>query len=94
MGCWGLLVSSGQLGMGHLFSCPHCIGDRTRLSLEPALHAFCSLLRIDLFLFFFHDLGVELIPGEAQGWVVFGLAALTSFSTWAVPNGSGDSDGA
>jgi hypothetical protein len=40
------------------------------------------------------DLGVELIPAEAQGWVVFGLAALTSFSTWAVPNGSGDSDGA
>jgi hypothetical protein len=32
------------------------------------------------------DLGVELIPAEAQGWVVFGLAALTSFSTWAVPN--------
>ena len=32
------------------------------------------------------DLGVEIIPSEAQGWVVFGLAALTAFSTWAVPN--------
>jgi hypothetical protein len=36
------------------------------------------------------DLGVELIPAEAQGWVVFGLAALTSFSTWAVPNNTDD----
>ena len=51
--CLGLLVSSGQLGMGHLFSCPRCIGDSKGLSLEPAWHAFCSLLRIVLFLFFF-----------------------------------------
>lgn len=32
------------------------------------------------------DLGVQIIPAEVQGWVVFGLAALTAFSTWAVPN--------
>ena len=52
VGCWGLLVSSGQLGTGHLFSCPRCIGDKTRLSLGPAWHAFCSLQRIDLSLVF------------------------------------------
>jgi hypothetical protein len=51
--CWGLLVSSGQLGMGHLSSCPHCIGGSKALSLEPAWHAFCNLLRTGLFLFFF-----------------------------------------
>lgn len=51
--CWGLLVSSGQLGMGHLFSCPRCIGGSKGLSLGPALHAFYSLLRTGLFLFFF-----------------------------------------
>ncbi len=39
------------------------------------------------------DLGVEFIPAEAHGWVVFGLAALTSFSTWAVPNHSRDGNG-
>jgi hypothetical protein len=53
VGCSGLLVSSGQLGMGHLFSCLRCIGGSIGLSLEPAWHAFCSLLRTDLFLFFF-----------------------------------------
>ena len=51
--CWGLLVSSGQLGMGHLFSCPRCIGGSKGLTLVPALHAFCNLLRTGLFLFFF-----------------------------------------
>jgi hypothetical protein len=51
--CWGLLVSSGQLGMGHLFSCPRCIGGSKGLSLGPAWHAFCSPLRTGLFLFFF-----------------------------------------
>ncbi len=51
--CWGLLVSSGQPGMGHLFSCPRCIGGSKGLSLGPAWHAFCNLLRTGLFLFFF-----------------------------------------
>ena len=32
------------------------------------------------------DLGVQIIPEDAKGWIVFGLAALTAFSTWAVPN--------
>jgi hypothetical protein len=50
---WGLLVSSGQLGKDHLFSCPRCIGGSKGLSLEPAWHAFYNLLRTDLFLFFF-----------------------------------------
>jgi hypothetical protein len=53
VGCWGLLVSNGRPGMGHLFSCPRCIGDSKGLSLGPAWHAFCSLLRTGLFLFFF-----------------------------------------
>jgi hypothetical protein len=51
--CWGLLVSSDQPGMGHLFSCPRCIGGSKGLSLGLAWHAFYSLLRIDQFLFFF-----------------------------------------
>jgi hypothetical protein len=33
------------------------------------------------------ELGVEIIPVEARSWLVFGLAALTAFTTWAVPNG-------
>ena len=32
------------------------------------------------------DLGVTLVPAESQAWVTFALAALTAFSTWAVPN--------
>jgi hypothetical protein len=32
------------------------------------------------------DLGVTLVPAESQAWVTFALAALTGFSTWAVPN--------
>jgi hypothetical protein len=32
------------------------------------------------------ELGVTLIPAESQAWVTFALAALTGFSTWAVPN--------
>ena len=32
------------------------------------------------------ELGVTVIPTEAQAWVTFILAALTAFSTWAVPN--------
>jgi hypothetical protein len=51
--CWGLLVSSGQPETGHLSSYPRCIGGSKGLSLEPAWHAFCSLLRTGLFLFFF-----------------------------------------
>jgi predicted benzoate:H+ symporter BenE len=38
------------------------------------------------------DLGVTLIPTEAQAWVTFALAALTAFSTWAVPNFNPDGD--
>lgn len=32
------------------------------------------------------ELGVTLVPAESQVWVTFALAALTGFSTWAVPN--------
>jgi hypothetical protein len=32
------------------------------------------------------QLGVDIIPTEVKSWLVFGLAALTAFSTWAVPN--------
>ncbi len=32
------------------------------------------------------DLGVTLVPADAQAAVMFVLAALTAFSTWAVPN--------
>lgn len=32
------------------------------------------------------ELGVDIIPADAQAWVTFVLAALTAFSTWAVPN--------
>jgi len=32
------------------------------------------------------ELGVTLVPAESQAWVTFALAALTAFSTWAVPN--------
>jgi hypothetical protein len=32
------------------------------------------------------DFGVTLVPAESQAWVTFALAALTVFSTWAVPN--------
>ena len=32
------------------------------------------------------ELGIDIIPADAQAWVTFVLAALTAFSTWAVPN--------
>jgi uncharacterized membrane protein YphA (DoxX/SURF4 family) len=32
------------------------------------------------------DIGVTLVPADAQAAVMFVLAALTAFSTWAVPN--------
>ena len=32
------------------------------------------------------ELGIDVIPAEAQGWITLILAALTAFSTWAVPN--------
>jgi len=32
------------------------------------------------------ELGVQVVPVEAQIWVTFILASLTAFSTWAVPN--------
>lgn len=38
------------------------------------------------------ELGVELIPADAQNVVVFVLAALTAFATWAVPNFTRDGD--
>lgn len=40
------------------------------------------------------DLGVSLVPAEAQEWVTFGLVVLTAFSTWAVPNFNPDGDSA
>jgi hypothetical protein len=38
------------------------------------------------------DLGIVLIPNEAQAVVTFVLVALTAFSTWAVPNFNPDGD--
>ncbi len=38
------------------------------------------------------DLGITVVPAEAQTWVVFALAALTAFSTWAVPNFTPDGE--
>ena len=32
------------------------------------------------------ELGIQVIPVEAQAWVTFLNATLTAFSTWAVPN--------
>ncbi len=32
------------------------------------------------------QLGVTIIPAEAQPWITFALAVLTAFATWAVPN--------
>lgn len=32
------------------------------------------------------ELGVQVIPVEAQVWVTFLIATLTAFSIWAVPN--------
>jgi hypothetical protein len=32
------------------------------------------------------DLGLNLLPVEAQPWISFSLAVLTAFATWAVPN--------
>jgi hypothetical protein len=38
------------------------------------------------------ELGVTLISNETQAAVAFGIAALTAFSTWAVPNFNPDGD--
>jgi hypothetical protein len=32
------------------------------------------------------QLGLNIIPAEAQPWITFALAVLTAFSVWAVPN--------
>jgi hypothetical protein len=32
------------------------------------------------------ELGLNLVPAEVQPWISFGLAVLTAFATWAVPN--------
>lgn len=32
------------------------------------------------------QLGMDIIPVEAQGWVTLILAGLTAFSTWVIPN--------
>ena len=36
------------------------------------------------------SLGVEVLSADAKQWTVFVLAALTAFSTWAVPNGEAE----
>lgn len=38
------------------------------------------------------DLGIQVIPAETQAAVTFVLAALTAFSTWAVPNFNPDGE--
>ena len=40
-----------------------------------------------------NDLGIVLVPSESQAAITFALAALTAFSTWAVPNAGFDPDG-
>jgi hypothetical protein len=77
--CWGLLVSSGQLGMGHLFSCPRCIGGSKGLSLEHAWHAFCSLLRIALFLFFFQHAWLLIFAQSLSGESHNGMRLWSAF---------------
>jgi len=32
------------------------------------------------------SLGVDVLSADVRQWVVFGLAVVTAFSTWAVPN--------
>ena len=39
------------------------------------------------------DIGVQIIPENAKSLILFGLAALTAFSTWAVPNTEWVEDG-
>ncbi len=77
--CWGLLVSSGQLGMGHLFSCPRCIDGSKGLSLGPAWHAFCSLLRTDLFLFFFQHAWLLVFAQSLSGESHSGMRLWSAF---------------
>jgi len=36
------------------------------------------------------ELNITVVPAEAQSWITFALAALTAFSTWAVPNAEPD----
>jgi hypothetical protein len=38
------------------------------------------------------DLGVALVAAETQATITFVLAALTAFSTWAVPNFNPDGE--
>jgi hypothetical protein len=38
------------------------------------------------------ELGITLVPTEAQAWATFAIAALTAFSTWAVPNFTPDGE--
>ena len=38
------------------------------------------------------DLGVSLVAAETQAAITFVLAALTAFSTWAVPNFNPDGE--
>jgi hypothetical protein len=38
------------------------------------------------------DLGVSLVAAETQAGITFALAALTAFSTWAVPNFNPDGE--
>ena len=32
------------------------------------------------------DFGITILPAEVQPWITFGLAVLTAFATWRVPN--------
>jgi hypothetical protein len=38
------------------------------------------------------ELGITLVPTEAQAWITFVIAAVTAFSTWAVPNFTPDGE--
>jgi hypothetical protein len=79
VGCWGLLVSSGQPERGHLSSCPRCIGGSKGLSLEPAWHAFYSLLRTDLFLFFFRHAWLLVFAQSLSGESHSGMRLWSAF---------------
>jgi hypothetical protein len=34
--------------------------------------------------------GIVIVPADAQPYITFGLAILTAFATWAVPNAASD----
>ena len=38
------------------------------------------------------DLGIAIVPDETQAAITFVIAALTAFSTWAVPNFNPDGE--